>query len=121
MEKMMKKEIPNTAETYDTMLGVRDTTQAPGSLAGLLGMDDTVKDEKEEWKKLWRGMPTFDNKKVVPLKTLTVNFESEELYNEFIELVGFKTVTAKTKSIWFPEIPREANSLFRFVDAYGDE
>ena len=112
----MKKEIPNTAENYDTMLGVRDVSQAPGSLAGLLGMSEGITDEKEAWKNLWVGMPTFDNRKVVPLRTLTLNFATDELFDEVVKILGFKTVTKKTKSIWYPEVPRETNSLFRFVD-----
>lgn len=111
--------IKDTSGEYETMLGVRDTKSAPGSLAGLLGISDTPADEKEAWRKLWVGMPTFDNKKVVGERELTIKFLTEDLFNEFVEKNGFKTITKKTKSIFWPEVPREENSLFRFID--GDE
>ena len=116
---MANKLKEDTSAEYDDCVGFRDESTAPGSLGEFFGVDVVPKDEKEAWKQLWVGMPTFNNKKVNPLRTLTINFATEEAFDEFVTKVGYKTVTRKTKTIWFPEIPREENSLMRFID--GDD
>jgi hypothetical protein len=111
-----QSEVTDTSQGYDSCIGVRNTDEAPGTLAEFLGVSDSPTNEKEAWRELWVGMPQFNNKKARPELTLTINFRNEDDYQKFIEQVGFKTVTKKTKTIWFPEVPREENSLMRFID-----
>lgn len=111
----MTEEIKNTAEDYDPALGYRDESAAPGSLADIFGLSDVPETEEEAWKEMWVGMPTYTPIQK-PLKHLTVQFKTEEDFNAFVEMVGFKTLTPKTKSIWYPEIPKQDSYLMRFVD-----
>lgn len=108
--------IRNTAEDYEDCIGVRDVDNAPGSLADFVGLDDVPKDEKEAWKELWIGMPKFDGRKKKPVRDLKFCFETEEDFDEFIKLIGYTTITKKTKTVWYPEVPREENGLMRFLD-----
>jgi hypothetical protein len=110
-------DIKDTSQDYDHCIGVRNKEEAPGTLADFLGIEDVgVTDEKQAWEELWKGMPTFNNKKVVPFRSLTINFINEENFDRFVERLGFETITKKTKTIWYPEVPREENSTMRFID-----
>lgn len=55
----------------------------------------------------WVGMPEFSMKSVEPVKQLIVNFESMEDVHKFSKLVG-QHITAKTRSIYYPEQLEEA-------------
>ena len=116
----MTKKVRDTSKDYEDMLGVRNTDAAPATLSEFVGLKDEITDEKEAWEELWQGMPTFNNKQNKAVKTLTVNFGTEENFQAFIKKLELKKVSAKTKSIWYPEIPLMENSLYRFVDE-GDE
>jgi hypothetical protein len=54
----------------------------------------------------WGGMPEFNNPGLKPVKTLIVNFESNEDMLKFSKMVG-QQITAKTRSIWYPVKPEE--------------
>ncbi len=84
-------------------------------------VDGISEDEKNnilqhdvEWKKHWIGMPEFiqdDNKS---FKSLIVNFDTEEDYNEFSKLINQK-LTNKTKSIRFPKLEKDDIFSMRWV------
>lgn len=107
--------VKDTSQEYDTAVGVRDKEAEPGNLAELFGHDIVPQSEDEAWKEMWKGMPkyTTTNK---PVKSLTVNFNTEEDFNKFVEMVGFKHLTNKTKTVWYPEIPKHDRYLTRFID-----
>lgn len=113
---MSKKKVSDTSENYEDMLGVRNSDLAPATLSEFVGLTDEITNEKEAWEELWKGMPTFNNSQHKPVKTLTVNFGTEENFQAFIKKLELKKVSTKTKSIWYPEIPLLENSLYRFVD-----
>lgn len=66
------------------------------------------------WKKYWKGMPTYDQNDNPPWRQIYLNFRNEEDYNEFAKLIG-QNLTEKTKSIWFPKLEIEDNSLHRWI------
>lgn len=109
-------ELKDTSKDYQDMVGVRDTSVAPASLADFLGLTDLPATEKDAEAELWAGMPTFNNKQNKPVRQLTVNFGTEENYQEFIKALSLKKITAYTKSIWYPEVPLLENTLYRFID-----
>ena len=67
------------------------------------------------WKKHWVGMPEFIQENNPPYKRIIISFRNEDDYNEFAKLVD-QNLSDKTKSIWYPKLDREANSLLRWVE-----
>jgi hypothetical protein len=63
-----------------------------------LGMPEALINFDEEWE----GMPEFDTDDLTPIRTIKVNFATQDDINSFAELVNQK-ITEKTRSIWFPE------------------
>jgi hypothetical protein len=76
--------------------------------------DDSLLTRDQIWKKHWKGMPTYDQNDNPPWKQIYLNFRSEEDYNEFAKLVD-QNLTDKTKSIWYPKLEIEDNSLTRWI------
>jgi hypothetical protein len=66
------------------------------------------------WKKYWKGMPEYDQNDNPPWKQIYLNFRNEQDYNDFAKLIG-QNLTDKTKSIWFPKLDIEENSLHRWI------
>jgi hypothetical protein len=92
----------------------------PDEIAKLLDIDpneDPDFDPEEEWE----GMPEFENEASFCQKII-VSFRSPEDVEAFAELVGqHDTITAKTKSIWFPKREREKLTDKAYVDEEDDE
>lgn len=65
------------------------------------------------WEKEWQGMPEFIQEDLSALKSIIVNFASEEDIATFAEIVK-QTITLRTQSIWYPEaeIGRYANKRY---------
>lgn len=72
-------------------------------------------DDEEEWKKHWLGMPEFDQEDNPPYKKIIMSFRNKEDYEEFAKLVD-QNLTEKTKSIWYPKLDRDENSLKRWIE-----
>ena len=108
-------DIKNTATDYDTCIGNRDESYAPGSLASFLGVEETPVTEEEAWKEMWVGMPTYESAKK-PLKTLGINFATDKDYDEFVAFNSIRLPNKGTKSIWYPQEDKENKFLMRFVD-----
>lgn len=68
-------------------------------------------DPKEHWK----GMPEFHQPDAGPVKQLIVNFENMENVHKFSKLIG-QPITAKTKFVWYPEVPIEGAIDKRWSD-----
>ena len=66
------------------------------------------------WKKYWKGMPAYDQDDNPPWKQIYLNFRNEQDYNDFAKLIG-QNLSDKTKSIWFPKLDIEENSLHRWI------
>lgn len=65
----------------------------------------------------YKGMPEYKNQNLLPVKSLIINFATEEDYEEFEKLVGQK-LTMKTKSIWYPEQEPKIFSNMSYEDIY---
>jgi len=62
-----------------------------------------VKKEKFDYSTHMKGMPEYSQKDLSPVKQLTVSFATNEDMHKFSKLVG-QLITAKTRSIWYPEV-----------------
>ncbi len=119
----MTKEIPDTSIDFDDCIGYKETEGRPATLSSLLGLSDVPESveeaEKEHnymnWRKDWVGMPSFESKNLEQKYQLQINFDSFEDLQAFSELVDQK-LTAKTKSIWYPEKNKDSNALKRWID-----
>jgi hypothetical protein len=103
---------------YDNCIGYRNTDDEPdrpSDLSSFLGIEDEEKTDEKEWKKHWVGMPDFDQDDNPPYKKLYLNFRNEEDYQAFAKLID-QNLTEKTKSIWYPKLNREENSLLRWIE-----
>jgi len=76
--------------------------------------DDSQLTRDQFFKKYWKGMPTFDQNDNPPWKQIYVNFRNKEDYEEFAKLVD-QALTDKSKSIWYPKLDIEENSLHRWI------
>ena len=119
----MTKEIKETTE-YESCLDfesddINDVTKfmEDGAIAetGLVAeVDDSLLTREEFFKKYWKGMPTFDQNDNPPWKQIYVNFRNKEDYEAFAKLVE-QDLTDKSKSIWYPKLDIEENSLHRWI------
>jgi len=98
--------------SYESCLDVKE--EVSGTLSSFLGEEVKQIDEKL-WKKHWVGMPEFIQENNPPYKKIIISFRNEEDYNEFAKLID-QNLSDKTKSIWYPKLDREANSLLRWVE-----
>lgn len=63
----------------------------------------------------WKGMPEFNQEDLKPFSSLTVNFQTAEDLHKFSKLIG-QALTAKTRSIWFPEVGEDKYMDKRYYD-----
>jgi hypothetical protein len=66
-------------------------------------------------KELWVGMPEFNQPDIKPAKSIKVNFVDNEAMLKFSKLIG-QQITAKTRSVWFPQVPQEPFFNKRYTD-----
>lgn len=109
----MKKDAAQTDSEYDSCLGVIDENYLPPSLADFFE-EDSIVDQEKEYEKYWVGMPEFVQENDHCYKKLIVSFRTEEDYREFAKLTNLN-LTPKSKTIWYPEFERTANSLKRWI------
>ncbi len=63
----------------------------------------------------WDDMPEFVQEENEAFAKITVRLRSQEDLDKFIELMD-QNITPKTKSIWYPALDRNRNSLLRWMD-----
>lgn len=75
----------------------------------------TLFGEREPWRDEWVGMPEFEQRNLLPIASVRVNFASYEDMKKFAEMIG-QTITTKTDSVWYP--PQEKAIMFdkRYID-----
>ncbi len=76
---------------------------------------EVVLRKKFDPKAHWKGMPEFNQPDAGPIKALIVNFENMENVHKFAKLIG-QPITAKTKFVWYPEVPFEGAIDKRWSD-----
>jgi hypothetical protein len=68
----------------------------------------------------WQNMPEFNQQNKTATRQIIVSFDDEQAVREFARKLGIK-LTAKTKSIWFPERQRNSvKELFWSSDEFSD-
>jgi len=117
----MSNEVKESTK-YESLIGVKESTDDDSSpLSQLMSeIEDTDSSEKE-WKKMWVGMPEFNQKENPPFKTVYVHFRNKEDFDKFCKLYKTavdeeQTITVKTKSMWYPHLNREDNALLRWIE-----
>lgn len=112
---MMVKE----STEYDNFLGKKTELPKDTTLADFLGVDEEY-NEMSEREKLWVGMPEFEQKDNPPFKTIYLHFRNEHDFNEFVTKYSAiddeQTITKKTKSMWYPHLDKDENSLKRWFE-----
>jgi hypothetical protein len=68
-----------------------------------------------DWEEHWVGMPEFKQEDNPPYKKIIMSFRSKEDYEEFAKLIDQK-LTDKTKSIWYPKLDKDENTLKRWIE-----
>ena len=115
----MKKTQIGESSQYQNLIGEKKVTDKPLSLLDHMNLDEDEKEKysdqgEKEWKKLWKGMPEFEQEDNPTYKTIYVHFRTESDYKDFAKLVN-QNISNKTKSIWHPALDRTQNSLLRWV------
>lgn len=78
--------------------------------------------QEEEWKTQWVGMPEYEQNNNPSYKTIYVHFRNKEDFDEFSkkylsQIDSEQHITVKTKSLWYPHLDRDANSLKRWIES----
>jgi hypothetical protein len=120
---MSKKETVKETTEYENCLEYEpdDHNDITKFIDGELESNIVTPDEEDKfltrdqlWKKYWKGMPEYDQNDNPPWKQIYLNFRNEQDYNDFAKLIG-QNLSDKTKSIWFPKLDIEENSLHRWI------
>ncbi len=116
----MKKTQIEESSQYQNLIGEKKENDKPISLLDSMDLDEAEKEKysdqgEKEWKKLWKGMPEFEQEENPTYKTIYVHFRTESDYKEFAKLVD-QNLSNKTKSIWHPALDRTQNSLLRWIE-----
>ena len=102
---------------YDNFLGKKEEAAKEQTLADFLGIEQEEHNERE---KLWVGMPEFEQKDTPPFKTIYLPFRSKEDFDEFVSkyknMDEEQNITPKTKSMWYPHLDKDENSLKRWFE-----
>jgi hypothetical protein len=102
---------------YDNFLGKKEEVQRDSTLADFLGIEETEENDRE---KLWVGMPEFEQKDNPSYKTIYLHFRNKQDFDEFrkkyASIDDEQTITDKTKSMWYPHLDKDENTLKRWFE-----
>lgn len=76
---------------------------------------ELLKGDEHDWKEHWVGMPEFEQEDNPPHMKINVSFRNQEDYEEFAKLID-QNLTEKTKSIWYPKLDKDENTLKRWIE-----
>ena len=112
----MTDSIVKETTEYDNFLGKKEDVVKETTLADFLGMED----EENEREKLWVDMPEFIQKDNPTYKTIYLHFRNKEDFEEFRKKYKVfdeeQTISDKTKSMWYPHLDKDENSLKRYFE-----
>lgn len=115
MENKIPEPVVKESASYDNFLNQK--TELPEE--GKLPIDLQIEEENER-EKLWVGMPEFVQDEKAPFKTIYLHFRNKEDYEDFVmKYRGVdeeQTITPKTKSMWYPHLDKDENSLKRWFE-----
>ena len=99
---------------YENFLDQKTEVQKKGALP----IDVTVNASDKD--KYWIGMPEFVQEEKKTYKTIYLHFRNEEDYKEFVSnyksMDSDQVITDKTKSMWYPHLDKDENSLKRWFE-----
>lgn len=102
------------SEKYDNFIGKKEEKIKKATLF------EIEEDENSEKEKLWVGMPEFEQKDNPSYKTIYLHFRTEEDFKEFVKKYKTfddeQTISDKTKSMWYPHLAKDENSLRRWFE-----
>ena len=106
---------------YENFVGKKEKLQASGNIFEALELPDSGVDvNSAEWQKHWKGMPEFEQKDNPPFKTIYLHFRNKEDFDQFVSkyknLDEEQNITPKTKSMWYPHLDKDENSLKRWFE-----
>lgn len=82
--------------------------------------DAELEVQKKDADKYWVDMPEFVQDEKKSFKTIYLHFRSEEDFVSFVEkykqVDDEQTITPKTKSMWYPHLDKDENSLKRWFE-----
>lgn len=110
----MKDEVKESNE-YENFVNQKNILEMPESLVDFIEVSDAESDNPNRWQDHWRDMPEFENEENKSFKKLIVHFRTKQDYDDFVKLLN-QSMTDKTKSIWYPELDKDENSLKRWVE-----
>nr|AKH47500.1 hypothetical protein [uncultured marine virus] len=73
------------------------------------------KDFENEIEKEWHDMPEFKHDDKRAYHSIIVNFECKDDFDKFRELIS-KSITKKTKSIYYPQSKLDKSSKYIYTD-----
>jgi hypothetical protein len=72
-------------------------------------------DLPEPWEEHWQGMPEYNQTKLAPIRTIKINFLTQEDLDAFAALIGQK-IHAGYENYWFPKLNIKTHSKDRYED-----
>lgn len=106
--------IPESS-SYDNFLDQKVVYDEDGKLP----IDLDLEDENDR-ERLWVGMPEFIQEEKKTYKTIYLHFRNEEDFKEFVNkyksLDTDQVISQKTKSMWYPHLDKDENSLKRYFE-----
>lgn len=125
MEIIMEDKITKVDEStkYENLIGVKEDFPLRATLFAAsngattsehLDPEDNITEEKD-WHKHWVGMPEFKQEDNPPYMKIYMSFRNKEDFDNFAELIN-QNLSEKTKSIWYPKLDRDQNSLKRWIE-----
>lgn len=71
--------------------------------------------KNREWQKHWQNLPEFEQEKEDVFRKIRVNFRSDADHEKFVQLICPNS-SVRTKSVWYPEKPRQNRLVIRWVE-----
>lgn len=113
----MADKISKVEETtsYDNYVGKKETIKSHGLPIEEETLNMNVKENH------WVGMPEFEQENNPTYKTIYIHFRNKEDFDKFSEMYynqidNEQRIADKTKSLWYPHLDRDANSLKRWIE-----
>jgi hypothetical protein len=103
------------SSSYDNFLNQKVEYEEDNKLP----IDLSFEDENDR-DRLWVGMPEFVQEEKKTYKTIYLHFRNEEDFKEFVtkykSFDSDQVISQKTKSMWYPHLDKDENSLKRYFE-----
>lgn len=100
---------------YDNFLNKKVEVTEENKLFG-----DNEVEVKKDADKYWVDMPEFVQEEKKSYKTIYLHFRTEQDFRDFVkkykEVDDEQVISDKTKSMWYPHLSKDENSLKRWFE-----